>query len=225
MSCWLENKCKKLHCNDENGCLIKFKLDYLYDAAYISEDQRKYIALHTDEDGTDFEEFKRLKNIQDNIVDFVNKGSQLYLHSNNSGNGKTSWALRLVQAYLASTWLTSPLECKVLYINLPTFFNAFKETFTANPGKDAVDYVQHILNNYKKCDIIIWDDVATKQFSKFEGDELLGLLDGRAKKCNIFTSNLKDSELHQAIGDRLYSRIANGSINIELHGSDKRGLY
>ncbi len=224
MDCYAKGYCKLYNtAKCTNMCDFKVVLDALYSLSNIPKRYRQDTPLRPEQ--IDLQSFHYLKDYKDNIDTKVEQGHWLYLFSKNSGNGKTSWALRLVQAYLASTWLTSPLECKVLYINLPTFFNAFKETFTANPGKDAVDYVQHILNNYKKCDIIIWDDVATKQFSKFEGDELLGLLDGRAKKCNIFTSNLKDSELHQAIGDRLYSRIANASINIELYGSDKRGLY
>jgi DNA replication protein DnaC len=43
-------------------------------------------------------------------------------------------------------------------------------------------------------------------------------------KSNIFTSNLGNKELTNALGERLASRICNKSIDIELHGTDKRYL-
>ena len=43
-------------------------------------------------------------------------------------------------------------------------------------------------------------------------------------KTNIFTSNLGAKELTTAVGERLTSRIVNRSVDIELHGSDKRHL-
>jgi DNA replication protein DnaC len=45
-----------------------------------------------------------------------------------------------------------------------------------------------------------------------------------AGKSNIFTSNLGKRELTNALGERLGSRICNKSIDIELHGADKRYL-
>ena len=88
--CWLKDNCKKLHCNDENGCLILYKLNYLYNEAGIAIKARKKIPLSPDSDGTDLEEFKQLKEIQDNIEAFVGEGRQLYLHSSQCGNGKTA---------------------------------------------------------------------------------------------------------------------------------------
>ena len=43
-------------------------------------------------------------------------------------------------------------------------------------------------------------------------------------KSNIFTSNLEEAKLTAALGERLASRICHKSIDIELHGSDKRYL-
>ena len=69
--CWLKENCKQLHCSDPNGCLILFKLDYLYNQANVPLHLRKKLNLRLDADGTDYEQFKTLKEIQDNIVDFV----------------------------------------------------------------------------------------------------------------------------------------------------------
>lgn len=219
--CWLKDNCKQLHCNDVNGCMIKYKLDYLYNEACIPYHLRKIIALKTDADGTDLNEFKFLKSIQDNILDFVTNGKQLLIHSKQCGNGKTSWALRLVQVYFNKIWLKTKLECKALFINVPSLLLALKDNIEVKS-----DYIKHIKDNILTCDLVIWDDIGTKNSTVFESENLLAMIDGRisANKSNIFTSNLSDDELHEALGDRLASRVCNLDYNVTLNGGDKRHL-
>lgn len=215
--CWLQNNCNRIDCN--KFCMRYFKLNYLYDSANISMNQRRHINLRPDDNNRDIDAFKKLKNIELNIEQFVKQGTNLYLHSNNTGNGKTSWALRLVQAYFNKIWFKCNLSCKALFINVPRFLLALKDNIS-----DKNEYVQHIKDNINVCDIIIWDDIGTKSVTVFEAENLLALIDIRENKTNIFTSNLNDDELHKFLGDRLASRIVNNSINIELFGADKRGL-
>lgn len=85
--CWLKNRCKK---TCPSFCIKLFKLDFLYNEALITDFQRKHIDLRLDEDGTDKDNFIKLKDIESNILDFINNGKNLYLHSQNTGNGKTS---------------------------------------------------------------------------------------------------------------------------------------
>jgi uncharacterized protein (DUF1697 family) len=75
-------------------------MDSLYSAALMSENQKQHITLRVDEDGTDLDQFKQLAEIERNIIKFIEEGKNLYLHSSNCGNGKSSWSLRLVEAYL-----------------------------------------------------------------------------------------------------------------------------
>lgn len=221
IECWLKDNCKQLHCNDENGCLILYKLNYLYDQAGISLKQRKNVILRTDADGTDLEEFKKLKSIQDDILNFVEEGNQLYIHSNICGNGKTLWALRLVQVFFRKIWLKTDLKCRALFINVPNLLISLKENISSKS-----DYIKHIKENIYDADIVIWDDIGTKNITNFEQENLFSMIDQRINlgKCNIFTSNLDDTELHEALGDRLASRICNLSYNIEFHGGDKRNI-
>lgn len=67
-----------------------FKLDKLYDEALIPLKQRYHIDFILDNNGTDREAFKKLKNISDNIEDFVKQGKNLYIHSTQCGNAKSS---------------------------------------------------------------------------------------------------------------------------------------
>ena len=219
--CWLKDQCKQLHCNDASGCLILYKLDYLYNQAGVPLNLRKNLILRTDADGTDLEEFKQLKAIQDDIKGFIANGQQLLIHSKTCGCGKTSWSLRLLQTYFNSIWLKTELKCKGLFINVPYLLLMLKENIS-----NKNDYIEHIKENITDCDLVIWDDIGTKNSTAFEAENLLSMLDRRIVngKANIFTSNLSDEELHVALGDRLASRICNLGYNITLHGGDKRGV-
>ena len=219
-NCWLKNNCNKCDCN--TFCVRLFKLDYLYSQALIELPQRKYTELYTDVGNfNDKECFKALKKISQNIEEFVSNGDNIYIHSRNCGNGKTSWALRLVQEYFNKIWFKSELKCRALFISVPKFLIALKDNI-----EEKDDYVSHIKENILKADIVIWDDIATKQTTVFESEHLFSMIDARicSGKSNIFTSNLSNEELRNALGDRLASRICNLSYNIELTGKDKRGI-
>lgn len=218
--CWLKNNCNKCDCN--TFCIRLFKLDYLYSQAMMELPQRRYTELYTDVgNANDKEQFKTLKKISQNIEEFVDKGDNIYIHSRNCGNGKTSWALRLVQEYFNKIWFKSELKCRALFISVPKLLIALKDNI-----EEKDDYVAHIKENILKADIVIWDDIATKQTTVFESEHLFSMIDARicSGKSNIFTSNLSNEELRNALGDRLASRICNLSYNIELTGKDKRGI-
>lgn len=217
--CWLYNSCNHIDCN--SFCLKRYKLNYLYEEALITEKQRMHTKLYLDKAGTDAHAFAILSNFQNNILDFVNNGTNLYIHSTNCGNGKTSWALRLAQTYLNKIWYNSNLECKVLFINVPRFLLALKDNIS-----EKSDYVKHIKENVLKADLVIWDEIGSKGLTQFEHENILSYINARidSNKSNIYTSNLTDTELHTAIGDRLASRICNQSINIEFFGGDMRGV-
>ena len=151
----------------------------------------------------------------------MTNGNNLYIYSKNVGNGKTSWALRLLRQYINKVWYKKEIKPIALFVHVPTFLLELKSSL----DKDN-DYINHILNNVRKCDLVVWDDIGNKAGTVFETDYLLSLIDSRINnnKSNIYTSNLNQTELHEALGDRLYSRIFNYSDCIELVGKDKRGI-
>lgn len=218
--CWLKQKCKKFGTCD-TFCMKLFKLNELYDKAGISLKQRQHVDLRVDSDGTDSDKFKLLKGYCDNIESFVENGNCLYIHSTTTGNGKTSWALRFVEKYFDSIWWKSDLTCKALYISVPRFILALKASIS-NPDP----YIDYINENVLKADLVVLDEVGIKAATTFEMEHLLDIVNTRIElgKSNIYTSNLTDNELRERLGDRLYSRIANYSYNVELKGMDKRGL-
>ena len=219
-TCFLYEQCNHRD-GDKDFCLRKYKMDSLYSAALMTESQKKHITLRVDEDGTDLEQFKQLAAIEQDIVNFISSGKNLYLHSANCGNGKSSWSLRLVEAYFNKIWARTEVKCRALFISVPRFLLALKDDITT---KNA--YVAYIKENVLEADLVIWDDIAAKMGSEFELTHLLNIIDNRLAfgKSNIYTSNLNRQQLYNALGERLTSRIANMSIDIELFGADKRVL-
>jgi DNA replication protein DnaC len=196
-------------------------MDSLYSAALMTDPQKRHIVLRVDQDNTDLEQFKQLAAIEQDIDKFVAEGKNLYLHSANCGNGKSSWSLRLAEAYFNKIWARTDIRCRVLFISVPRFLLALKDNITTKST-----YVEYIKENVLEADLVIWDDIAAKMGSEFELTHLLNIIDNRLAlgKSNIYTSNLNRQQLYTALGERLTSRIANMSIDIELFGSDKRFL-
>lgn len=218
--CYMYDFCNHKDC-DADFCQRKYKMDSLYSAALMSESQKQHITLRVDQDGTDLEQFKQLAAIEQDIVNFIKDGKNLYLHSAIPGNGKSSWSLRLAEAYFNKIWARTSGKCRVLFISVPRFLLAIKDNISVKSA-----YVEYIKENVLEADLVIWDDLASKVGSEFELSHLLSLIDNRLVlgKSNIYTSNLNKQQLYTAIGERLASRVANMSIDIELFGSDKRIL-
>ena len=222
-NCWLNKECEDTgyYC-DNTFCVKHFKLSKLYDNALISMKQRKRVTFCLDADECDDENYQYLATIEKNINNFVASGGNLYIHSSMTGNGKTAWALRLVQAYFNNIWLESSLEdCRALFINVPRYLLAIKDNISQKS-----EYVQHIKDHVLEADIVIWDEVGTKGLTQFEHENILNIINARidSGKANIYTSNLNNEELHVVVGDRLYSRIVLLSDDVEFLGADKRAL-
>lgn len=187
----------------------------------LSENQWCSKKLFLQTDLTDKEEFDILKNIEISILEFVDSGKNLYIHSKICGNGKTAWAVKLIQAYLNRIWAESSLTCKALFINVPRFLLTLKDSITTES-----EYINHIKKYVLDADLVVWDEVGVKALTNYEHEHLLNLINTRLDegKSNIYTSNLDAEELREKVGERLYSRISNLSIDIEFHGVDKRGM-
>lgn len=208
------------HAND--FCMRQYKIDYLLDQSLLSEAQKSRKALLLDRNKIDEEAFSILNNIKNNIVSFTKEGNNVYIYSRIPGNGKTSWAIKLIQAYIYKIWPESRLTCRALFINVPKFLISLKASIS-----NQSDYIDHINEYVNDADIVIWDDIGTKVATEFEHEHLLSLIDSRLldNKTNIFTSNIVPNELSSFVGDRLASRIINTSKTIEFLGSDKRGIH
>lgn len=222
--CYLTKQCKKYNsnnCPNESFCIKLFKVNELYDLSLLTDKQKQKVDLIPGRNKEDLDAFLKLKNIQDNIVGFVNDGNNLYLYSSCTGNGKTSWAIKMIQSYINKIWYKTDLKCKALFINVPRYLLAIKDSISNDN-----EYSNYIKANILNADIVVWDDIASKVATQFEHENLLSIIDTRINtgKSNIFTSNVCPNDLKELTGDRLYSRIINYSENIRFISSDMRGI-
>lgn len=182
----------------------------------LSNIPKIYINLKLIPVAEDIEKYKSLKNIKDNIDKFVDKGQNLYICSDTTGNAKTSWAIKMMLKYFDLTWHNSYDITRGLFVHIPSLLLDLKNF------KDPPEYLDRIL----EADLVIWDDLGfTTKLTDFEHEQLLHFIDYRLTegKSNIYTSNITSVEdLNKIIGYRLGSRIFKESQVFKFNGKDFR---
>lgn len=169
----------------------------------------------------DIPAFKRLTAIKNDIENFVKEGGNIYLYSSFSGNGKTSWAIKLLLSYFNKVWHKKAFECAGVFVNTTAFIFQNKQNIN-NPTKEFEELKYNILNS----DLVIWDDIASARLSEYDYQLILTFIDYRKLngKSNIYTGNCNERGCIEFLGQRLSSRIWNDSIRVEFYEPDKRGL-
>lgn len=218
--CWYNKVCKKYNTPECNpGCIRYMEIDYLMQNSGIPRN-RQYSVLLTPSK-PDVKSFIALKNIKDDIVNFVNNGESVYIYSDNFGNGKTTWAIKLMQKFFDDIWAGNGFRCRGIFVHVPTFLTKIKEGISR---KDE-DF-ETLKSRLMDVDLVIWDDIAATKLSDYDHANLLTYIDQRKlhQLSNIYTGNLHQDELQDALGNRLASRVWNDSEVVRFVGADRRGL-
>lgn len=170
--------------------------------------------------GEDLEAFKQLKAIKDDIKNWVKEGNNLYLYSKSFGNGKTSWAVKLMLAYFNQIWRGNCFRTRGIFISVPEFFD--RERLRMSNQDD--EFIR-IRDSLLDADLVIWDDVSVVNMTDYNLVTFFNFVDARVMsgRANIFTGNLNEEELRGFMGGRLSSRLWNTSKVIKFVDSDKRG--
>lgn len=198
-------------CNED--CIRYKEMSYLLQSSGIPKKRQMPASLIP---GVDYGAFCELAEIKLNIVNAVENGFNLLIASNETGNGKTSWAIKLLLRYFDQVWAGNGFRQRGYFQHVPTLFNTLKDF------SDSHDALKYVLKN---ADIVVWDDIAGCKFSDFDTTQLLAILDDRLlnEKANIYTCNVTSQEqLEKAVGSRLASRIWNCSKKVILKGKDRR---
>ena len=159
-----------------------------------------------DSSALDKQAYITLKNID--IQEFVVNGRSLVIESPNTGNGKSSWAKRLLLKYMAK---------KVGRINTGYFLNlpiALAEVKEAIQSKEELPY----LRIFSTVRLLVIDEVGANKLTDYEEKWLLRMLEERTKRpglATIYTAN-SASNMKELLGRRLYSRIWTASSHIVL---------
>lgn len=217
--CWYKEVCplcpEKCHYN----CLRYAEMLNLVQQSNIPESKWTPLKLRP---GKDREAFIRLQNIKENIDSWVKSGKCLYIFSDNFGNGKTSWSIKLMLAYFNEIWPGNGFRRRGIFISVPEFMDRSREIIN-NRDEEFVKLRNDIID----CDLVIWDDITSTKLTDFNHSLLLNFIDARAlaNKSNIFTGNVSYDGMVKNLGGRLASRVWNTSEVIEFVDQDKRGVY
>lgn len=216
-SCWYKRICTE-QCFE--NC-IRYKLMYsLFKQSRLPEALWDYKPLTCKD--KDYQAFKELQAKSDAILNFIEAGNNLYIYSENCGNGKTTWAIRLMYSYFDKIWHKSCFDCKALFVSVPKFLYNCKRSISQD-----VKGFEELCNLISEVDLVVWDDIGEMKASAYEHQILFQYIDDRinSKKSNIYTSNKNKGQLEDVSGVRLASRIYNCSECIEFLEEDKRGKY
>ena len=210
--CWYADKCE----DDCSKCIVYPQMLWQFDNSGLPKSKYKPIRLTPE--SADKNAFRQLAKIREDIDNFVEQGKNLYICGATPGNGKTSWAIKMLQTYFHYVAEGNLFNVKGMFVSVPNLLLKMKDF--NNPLSD--EYKE----NLKSCDLLILDDIAVAELSKYDYLQLFTLIDDRmlSGKSIIFTSNITSlKELSPVIGERLASRVFGNSIVIEIKGGDRRG--
>lgn len=180
-------------------------------------------------DDIDRESFIRLKEIMNGIYHRVmsdDAKKNLLICSNHTGNGKTSWAIKILKEYFRQ-------DSEKEYHPYPEDYHIGIFIPTTEFVLDSKEYNdkrrQHYWTRKEAIDsasLVVFDDIGSAEYSRSEYVVLLSVIDKMIfeNRMCIFTSNFteKNSASITRLGQRLADRIFDTSEIIELKGQGMR---
>jgi DNA replication protein DnaC len=168
----------------------------------------------------DFDAYCRLADIKDNIVKFVQDGKSLYLASTTTGNGKTTWAIKLMHKYFDQVWGGNGFKPRAIFVHIPTFLIKCKDFGNKDPEFERLKKL------LPTVDLVVWDDIGGLNMSAYDYSQLLLYVDARSNAglSNIYTGNRADiDELTTAVGAKIASRVFSSDTEVIIFkGGDMR---
>ena len=216
--CWYQDVCTKKTDTCMQCCIRYLEMKFLMDNSGIPKNRQMPAKLNAP--NCDVDAFRRLSRIKDDIVPFVDAGKGLYIAGETTGNGKTTWAIKLMTKYFNDIWAGNGLNVRGLFIHIPTFLLKCKDFNNIDPEFEAMKKL------IPEVDLVVWDDIASVNTSAYDYSQLLMYLDVRVSngKSNIYTGNIVSKKaLEDALGSKLTSRILGENTEfIEFKGGDRR---
>ena len=213
-NCWYIDTCNE-NCDK---CVIYTQLKWQMDNSGLYPAQQKPIKLFiNDNNREDRNSYIQLSRIRESIVQFVEEHKNLYICGKNAGNGKTSWAIRMLHTYFHYCCEGNYENLLGMFVNTTDLLLKLKDFNNPLSAK--------YLHNLENVDLVVFDDVGITGLSQYDYTQFFNIINKRmmAEKSNIFTSNITTlEELEEIFGSRLASRIYTASEIIELKGMDMR---
>lgn len=220
MECWYIKACNN---SGKEGCgpaCIKFQeIKYMLDNSGLPSRAKGPIRIYDVPE--DKEAYAFLHDVNDNIVKYVKEGNNLLIFSEECGNGKTTWAMKLLTKYIDQVWNGNRFRIRAYYINVSKLYESFRE----NIGIQTDEWTT-LKNLLTTVDLLVLDDIALTNIDDRFYNLLYNIIDDRYQnmKSTIYTSNIVPEDIMLKLGKRIYSRVVNGSDVVEFIAGDRRGV-
>ena len=219
MDCIYRKYCK-LHKTAECGThCTRYKLmQYMLDTSRIPKKCQRFQEMTIPE--VDKKAYENLSKACANIKKYVDNGTNFVLYSEKPGNGKTSWAIKLMIAYFNAIWDVSGAKPHGYYLHLPTYLHQLKEAMS-HPSEELTELDKNLID----IDLLIIDDIGATTLSDFDVTHLTYIIDQRwiNQKSTIYTTNRNRESLAKVVGERMTDRIWD-SVRIHFNSSSFRGI-
>lgn len=216
--CWYKDVCDQYHADCRSGCIRYKEMLYLMNHSNIPEKSRKPLPMSVPK--SDEAAYERLAEIKTNMKSFVRQGQSLYICSDTTGNGKTTWAMRLLMRYFEEVSNGNCFRVRGVFVPVAEFLLRNKDFKNNDPE------LEDLKEAIKTADLVVWDDIGSSYVKDYDYGVLLMYLDIRDRNSlsNIFTGNITSQDaLADRIGVKCASRIFSRDTEvIQFVGRDRR---
>jgi len=219
-ACWGFPYCKKANtegvCNRFCGGYVL--LDLLYKRSNLPKKYQQTVQLFVPEKDT--EAYTEILKIKESIVSWVQQGKNLVLWGENKGNGKTTLACSLANAYIREMAKQCCFDSAVYFIKTAKFLEELRSQFN-NPEEGFSGKLRLI----ETVPLLIIDDIGAEKASEWVRERLLTIIDERYSNnlSTIYTSNCTQYELLENLHGRIVDRLKEAKT-IQLVGQSMRGV-
>ena len=119
--CWYASNCNE----DCSVCLVYPQMMWQFDNSGLPKS--KYAPIHLRPQSNDVRAFNKLADIREDIDEFVEQGKNLYICGEIPGNGKTSWAIKMLQTYFHYVAEGNIFTVKGMFVSVPDLLLKLKD--------------------------------------------------------------------------------------------------
>jgi len=153
-----------------------------------------------------------LAKAKQDITNYIQEfdGSKSLLLHGGYGTGKSHLSVSVTKKLMERG-----KEC--LFLSLPKLLTKIKETYN-NKGVTEDELLEVI----QRVDLLVLDDLGAEHNTEWSVSKLFEIIDDRAGKSTIYTTNLSSKELKKRFNERNFSRLMENTDIIIMNGRDYR---